>query len=191
MLRARSPEECHLYMGLHPCTCGAERFAWQRHYLIPGAEQTSVYEGECPGCGEAREFRFAVPDTLAPPFTFGGDEPSQVLDPYQFLTRYHLTTRVVPSDPAVLPESQRARYYAELRTGIAALREVLKFIPADAAAMPADAFTSEAGRAAFEADPEQFARERLEGLLDSHQETLAAYQAAVRGTTPGQSPASS
>jgi len=167
-------------MSLHPCACGHAQFPWQRHYLLPGEEQISVYEGECPGCGTAREFRFAVPDTLAPPFSFGGDEPSQVIDPAEFLGRYQRAMRVVPPDPGVLPPAQRPRYYVELRMGVAALSEVLKFIPPEETAVPAEAFTSDSGRAAYESDPDQFTRQRIEALLESHQQTLTKYAEAAR-----------
>ncbi|MFG1777701.1 hypothetical protein ACGFIG_14875 [Micromonospora sp. NPDC049048] len=179
MLWARTPEECHLYMSLHPCACGEDRFEWHQHYVIPGEERISVYEGPCPRCAATREFRFAIPDTLAPPFSFGGDQLSRIIDPAQFLQRFQRAVRIVPPDPALVNGSQRARCCAELRMGLAALREVLKFIPPGEAAVPADAFTSDVGRAAYRRQPDQFGRQRLESQLASHEKTLTAYVESV------------
>ncbi|MEV0129691.1 hypothetical protein AB0H83_14695 [Dactylosporangium sp. NPDC050688] len=184
VLQARSPEECQLYMTLHPCECGERRFAWSRHYTVPDPGQPdergeSVYEGDCPGCRRSRRFRFLIPLAPAPSPAFGGAEPSRIIDPAQFLDHYRAMVATVAPDPAQVPEHLLPRQYALLRTGLAALEEVLKFVPPGARAVPAGSFTSTAGAARYARDPGQFRRERLIALLELHQGTVAAYARAL------------
>ncbi|WP_238005624.1 hypothetical protein KZZ52_42810 [Dactylosporangium sp. AC04546] len=184
MLQARSPEECQLYMALHPCACGESTFAWSRHYTVPEPGRpdergASVYEGDCPGCRRSRRFRFLIPLAPAPSPAFGGAEPSRIIDPAQFLDHYRATVATVVPDPARVPAHLLPRQYALLRTGLAALEEVLKFVPPGATVVPAGSFTSAAGAASYARDPGQFRRERLIALLELHQVTVAAYARAL------------
>lgn len=166
MLVARAMAECHLYMDLHPCErCGEPDFPWNLH--VAGelhGQRTSAYEGECPTCGTGRRFEFVVLGPNIPPPTLGGPEPSTIIDPGEFYEMAALTAAaaVLPADPS--PE-QIGDAYDAAADAAASTEEVLKFIPAGADAVPAEAFTSERGRAVRDADPSRFGRNRLEGLL--------------------------
>lgn len=74
---ARSVAECHLYMRLHPCSCGEADFPWTSHEIgTAGGGDLSVYRGSCPQCGTARRFEFLVDSGGVAPPAFGGPEPS-------------------------------------------------------------------------------------------------------------------
>lgn len=168
MLVARSVAECHLYMTLHPCDrCGEADFPWTTHEQgeLPDGRMRSVYQGECPSCRMPRRFEFAVTGDPPPP-AYGGTEPSQIIDPGEFLELAGRAAAYTEVPPDATPAQRRdARAAAE--DAAAAVTEVLKFIPPGADAVAAEAFTSEAGRAAYAAAPEAFRRDRLEALLAS------------------------
>jgi hypothetical protein len=168
-------------MELHPCErCGAADFPWTEHEAggRVGA-LTSAYVGECPSCGTPRRFEFRVPDDPVAPPAFGGPEPSRIIDPGEFLEM-----------------GDRAAAYADTTTGdtahdaaldaVAAVEEVLKFVPPGADAVPERAFTSEAGRAVRAADSSRFERGRLEALLSARLRALRG----LAGGDPGAGAAS-
>ena len=166
MLVARAMAECHMYMDLHPCErCGEPNFPWNLHVAGDlNGQRTSAYEGECPTCGTRRRFEFIVLHPNIPPPTLGGPEPSTIIDPGEFYEVATLTAAAarVPANPS--PE-QLGDAYDAAGDAAASVEEVLKFVPAGASSVPAEAFTSERGRAARDADPSRFERDRLEGML--------------------------
>jgi hypothetical protein len=167
--------ECHLYMDLRPCPdCGEPEFDWSQHGAgMRDGQRTSSYEGECPGCRTARRFEFIVlnPD-LAPP-ALGGVEPSQIIDPGEFLAAGDLAARFVTVRAGATPDEVAEAYDAAV-DAVAAVEEVLKFIPAGATTVPEAAFTTPAGRAVRAADPGRFDRDRLEPVLAERRRVLAA-----------------
>lgn len=174
-LVARSMAECHLYMTLHPCPrCGDASFRWSVHEAGErDGLRTSSYEGACPACGTIRRFDFVVLDAnLAPP-ALGGPEPSSIIDPGEFLAAGDEAVRYAAASPGALPD-EIADAYDAATDAVAAVEEVLKFIPAGAATVPAAAFTSPAGRAVFAADPGRFERGRLEADLGERRRVLQA-----------------
>lgn len=162
MLQARSVAECHLYMSLHPCDCGEDDFPWARHELgdIPGGA-FSAYSGTCPTCGRSRRFEFALVSDPPPP-DFGGEQPSTIIDPGDFLE----TAR--SAHDAALAGGWDAERAEDAEFAVAALAEVLKFIPPHGDRVPASAFTSAAGLKLVASDPAQFERTRLEALLGDY-----------------------
>jgi hypothetical protein len=179
-LFARSPEECHLYMELHPCGCGEAAFGWSEHELgmREDDQMISVYSGGCGRCGQQRRFEFEVSGDLPPPPTFGRDEPSRIICPGEFLALSRRIAGVALADPGTLDEADLEDGYDAIELAVAALLEVLKFVPADTDAVPPDAVSSAAGRDLYDAEPAQFDRQRLSAELAAHQGLLAGYVAA-------------
>jgi hypothetical protein len=168
-------------MHLHPCECGEANFEWREHGLVQGDERLiSVYSGECERCGRPRVFEFAlVPEPSPPPPALGGPAPSHIIDPGEFLQTSQVFAATVPADPAVLSDDEFHGTYDALAFVIASVEEVLKFIPAGADAVPADAFRTEASRRLYQEAPERFTGASLTATLDTYQRLLADYDAAI------------
>lgn len=180
MLFARSPEECHLYMRLRPCACGEEEFAWSEHLRQERGERvTSTYRGVCGSCAAERSFEFEVPAGPIKAAIYGaGDAPSKIIDPGEFLAVSSALAERLPDEPGELTPDELDDAIDALEMSVAALAEVLKFIPAGADAVPAEAFTSTRGTELHRVEPERFTRERLESALADRRAVLAAYEAA-------------
>jgi hypothetical protein len=196
MLFARSPDECHLYMELHPCTCGSDVFTWTRHSLEQrDAQLVSVYEGACGRCDTGRRFEFEVAggvrepqgeasraglavDQPAPP-AYGGAAPSLIIDPGEFLASSQQAAAEVPADPARVDADQLGEAYDAIDVAVAGIVEVLKFIPDGADAVPEAAFTSALGRRMYAGDPPRFRRARLALELAELERIRSAYASAL------------
>lgn len=168
---ARTNEEAHLYMDLHPCACGEAAF--ERKSAVHSTDEglVSVYRGDCPRCGAAREVRFRIPEkVLVPsrPVRFGGDEPSQLLDPGEWMALADRWASVAPPGPSIVDVEPRRQAARSVERAAAAMDEVLKFIPAGEDAVPAAAFVSERGRQVYGAEPGRFRRARLEAVRDTY-----------------------
>ncbi|MGY2062998.1 hypothetical protein ACW9HQ_49610, partial [Nocardia gipuzkoensis] len=61
-----------------------------------------------------------------------------------------------------------------LATAVAAVAEVVKFIPEGMDTVPADAFTSAVGRAAHSRESGRFTRARLEATASAYREALTS-----------------
>ncbi|WP_369233938.1 hypothetical protein AB5J56_19105 [Streptomyces sp. R21] len=159
MLIARSTQEAHLYMDLHACECGATEFAREHRLEERDGALVAVYEGACPQCGRVRSFAFVMTDELPPaPPAFGGAEPSGIIDPGEFLwvadqVGTDAGLRLLNVPPAGQREHRPGMEYA-----LAAVDEVLKFLPEGADSIPEERFTSERGRELYRKDPTRFSR---------------------------------
>ena len=173
-LVARSMSECHLYMDLQPCPhCGEPEFSWTRHEAgIRDGQKTSAYEGECPTCRGARRFEFIVLDPNLPPPLLGGPEPSQIIDPAQFLAVGDHAWPLAVLRADATPDEIEDAYDAAV-DAVAAVEEILKFIPPDAAVVPETAFHGPEGLARLAANPMRFSRRTLEAVLVDRREVLA------------------
>ncbi|MFF5934572.1 hypothetical protein [Streptomyces sp. NPDC012508] len=174
MLTARSSFEAHLYMDLHPCACGSGDFDRRHRLEQRGDDMVAVYEGACRQCGTTRRFDFRMAEEIPPPPpAFGGSQPSQIIDPGEFL---EVAFRIAESTGLRLlntPESEHRDLRDAVAYCVAAYEEVLKFIPPGQDAVPADAFTSEAGTALYRRDPGKFARDLLEMNVKNARAILA------------------
>jgi len=168
--------EACLYMDLHPCECGAATVLEDGTMLKTSGGLTSRFWGTCPACGTYREFVFRTPEPITMPrvgfVTFGDGTPSELLDPGEWLwvaDQYASTSGVDTSglDP-------RARRAARQRaaTAVAAVDEVLAFLPDTAKKVPASAFRTDRGRSVYTAEPGRFTRDRLQVVRDTYQEIL-------------------
>ncbi|MBT8225598.1 MAG: hypothetical protein KJO75_08895 [Dactylosporangium sp.] len=178
MLVSRSAEERQLYMDLQPCGgCGAEGFEWTDHYSADlDGQLISAFSGACPRCDTTREFEFVVSGDEPPPPAFGGPEPSQIIDPGQFLALARNLAQLVPGDPANCPPDAVVDATDAISAAVAAMDEVLKFVPDGADAVPSETLTSDRGKAVYAADPGQFRRMRLEAVTGGYRKVLLAYR---------------
>lgn len=163
-------------MDLHPCRCGELDFEPRHSEQQRGDTVVATYEGECPNCGAARRFEFVV-DAVPPPWpAYGGDEPSQIIDPGQFLWVAEQFAKSVPADPADLNADEDLDEAVEaMAVAVAAVEEVLKFIPDGADAVPESAFTAPEGWMVYQQEPGRFRRDRLETRLAAYRRGLAHY----------------
>ncbi|MBO4208610.1 hypothetical protein [Micromonospora echinofusca] len=162
----RSRDEAHLYLDLHPCPhCGSVDVTWQSALTDDGGVPARRYHGACGGCGQFREYVFRLPARPALPgpddlVFFGGPEPSQLLDAGEWRLVADLGIRdgsaPFRGDPVLRAERRQSFAMA-----VAALGEIVKFIPEGADAVPETAFWTEHGRAARDRDPERFRREQV------------------------------
>ena len=158
---ARTTTEAMLYLDLTACPdCGSDQAAWQSD-VYDGALR---YIGACAGCGAEREYLFSPPyqgllDDVA---TFGGPEPSELVDAGQWLAVADWIAGEVPADD----RSEAAR--TVMAYAHEAVQEILKFVPPAGDAVPEEAFWTDAGRAERERDPGRFRVDRLLAVRDSY-----------------------
>ncbi|HEU0036414.1 MAG TPA: hypothetical protein VFQ53_37635 [Kofleriaceae bacterium] len=172
MLIARSSPECHLYIELHPCTCGESELRTKHHLASSDDGLVAVYEGTCPRCGAERRFDLVLDPEIPPGDKFGGDRPSKIIDAGQFLAVADAAAKAVPANTSALdgPARQRARW---LMTRAAnAIEEVLKFIPPGADRVPAEALFTAAGKEVYLAEPGRFRKLRLEAVLGVYRDVV-------------------
>lgn len=175
-LRPRSVAEEHLYMSLRPCVCGMDSVEGLAHGVRQeGGELVSYFSGPCPRCSRPREFVFMVPEQQLPRGQLGGDAPSTLIDPGEFLNLSDIAARRVPMDPTELTADQRGRARRDLLRAIALLEEVLKFIPIGASEVPGNAFRGKIGALSEQHEPGRFSRVRLEARLGAFRELLDMY----------------
>jgi hypothetical protein len=171
---ARTNEEAHLFMDLHPCECGEARFPRSSSVVETGdGDLASRYAGTCPQDGRQREFTFRLPQQILPPprdgsVRYGGPEASELLDPGEWLSVADAYARNVPADTAALNSDDLARAKAMLDRAAAAIDEVLKFIPAGADRVPEQAFVTDRGRAAYSKERGRFRAPRLEAVRSTY-----------------------
>lgn len=168
---ARTSAEAHLYMDLRPCACGERRFARQSSVVTIDGELASRYTGACARCGAERKFELRLPqEILQPPpdgVQFGGDEPSELLDPGEWLSVADDHARRVPAGTKLDGDALRVARHC-MATAIAALDEVCKFAPRGAVEVPYSAFTTPLGRAIWDKEPGRFRLARLEAVRKAY-----------------------
>jgi len=173
---ARTNAEAHLFMDLRPCACGERRFARTSSVVTIDGDLASRYTGACARCGTARVFEFRLPpEILQPPaqgVVYGGPEPSQLLDPGEWLSVADDYARSVPLDAKLDGDALRSARH-RLAVAIAALDEVRKFAPPGATEVPPSAFTTPLGRAIWDKEPGRFRLIRLDAVRAAYTEAAA------------------
>ena len=177
---ARTNAEAHLFLELQPCpSCGETGCAFRSAVISVDNVLASRYNGECPRCGAERIYRFRIPDEILPPpddsVCFGAEAPSELIDPGVWLWYSDLAAAQVPADTARLDEPAKRSARHAAATALAAVGEVLKFIPPDAESVPPPTFTSLDGRSVYESEPGRFSRLRLTAIRDYYAERLAGW----------------
>lgn len=172
-LIARSAIECHLYIELHPCSCG-ESLEPGRHRLESRERGlAAIYSARCRRCVAAHRFEFAMDDEIVPLGKFGGSKPSQIIDAGEFLAVADSAAKAVPTDVTRLDNEARHRARLLMYRAVAAIEEVLKFIGPDEEAVPREAITSTLGTALYGNEPSRFRRARLQAVLREYQNAAA------------------
>jgi hypothetical protein len=165
---ARTRDEAQLYLELHPCPdCGSIDTPWEHSLIQVDGELTIRYAGICPGCEAEREYLFGLParETRVSGWpTFGGPEPSELLDAGQWMDVADRAAEAVPTDPV-----EAGRVLAVAR---AAVDEVVKFVPTGADAVPEDEFWTPEGQAVRDAEPARFRLDRLLLARDTYHELV-------------------
>jgi hypothetical protein len=171
---ARTNEEAHLFMDLHPCVCGEIQFPRSSSVVeTSDGDLASHYSGACPQDGTPREFTFRLPQQIPMPprdgsVRYGGPEPSELIDPGEWLSIADAYARNVPADTASLATDGLAQARSMLNRAVAAIDEVLKFVPAGADRVPEEVFVTDRGRAAYDREPGRFRRVRLEAVRSTY-----------------------
>lgn len=128
-----------------------------------------VYErhtGTCEECGSPREFVFRMPpepELRLGAADFGGPEPSELLDPGEWMT---------VADVVAGREGGASKN--DLAFAAAAVEEAIKFVPADSDEIPANAFHSRVGRDAYARMPARYTRGRLTAIATALREAAEA-----------------
>ena len=172
-LIGRSAIECHLYIELHPCSCGAS--------LQPGRHRLEsrtyglvvVYNVSCQHCGTSRRFEFVMDEEIAPLGSFGGSKPSRIIDASELLAVADSAAQEVPADVSGLDDAARYRARLLMKRAVAAIEEVLKFIRPGEESVSSDALFSARGVAIFRNEPARFRRARLEAVHRAYQDAVA------------------
>jgi hypothetical protein len=177
---ARTSDEAHVYLDLHPCVCGEREFPRSTAIvqLDDAGALGSRYDGLCPACGRYREYVFRLPaDLLLPPpgeVRYGDGTPSELLDPGEWLWVADRHAGSVPADASGLDPAARRQVRAAISAAAAAMDEVLAFLPDGADAVPAEAMRTDLGRLVYDDEPYRFDRDRLEVVRDTYRDLLAA-----------------
>jgi hypothetical protein len=175
---ARTRDEVQLYLELHPCPdCASVDAPWEQALVEIDGELASSYAATCPECSAEREYLFGLPTRETPVHgwpTFGGPEPSEILDAGQWLDVADSAAAAVPADPV---EAGRVLAIAQ-----AAVAEVIKFVPAGWDAVPEDEFWTTEGQAVRDAEPGRFRLERLLVARDTYAGMARELGTEVSGT---------
>ncbi|HEY3502779.1 MAG TPA: hypothetical protein VGN37_08380 [Actinocatenispora sp.] len=187
-LLARGVAEARLYVLLHPCDrCGETEFDPDWAPGADGAELLVRYAGNCPNCGVRREFTFRMlgddPGAEGDGLAFGGERPSVLIDPGEWLWFADRLAASVPGGTSGPPPTERDAAVEDLRTAAAAVDEALKFVPTGEELVPFSAFVSDRGRSVYAEEPGRFRRVRLENSRDELRR-LADETAAPDAGTP-------
>lgn len=186
LLRARSRLEQQDYMLLHACECGdREPPKDEDGESLPAGRILTRWTGKCASCGRAREFAFDGPEIgpgVSKRFTVTyGDEPSEIIDPGEFIWLAEHHARKAPSDPATVTGNARARARTNIAIAVAAVDEALKFLPPGAFDMPPAAFKSKLGSEMRQTEPGRFSRVRLEAFRQGLEQIFDRYVAIEGG----------
>jgi hypothetical protein len=172
---ARTNEEAHLFLELHPCPCGESDFEPTSALTQVGDDWICRYSGECVACGRPRAYEFRQPAEIVVPdetVWAEGDRPSELLDAGEWLWVADIYASR-STEHTNLSEAARRQLRTDLLAARAAVLEVFKFLPTGAGEVPAAAFWSERGRAVRDAEPGRFGRLRLEAARTAYDRMLA------------------
>jgi hypothetical protein len=172
---ARTGHEAQLHMDLTPCPCGEHSFDRTSVVItLPDGDLGRRYAGTCPSCGAGREFTYRLPAVPleSPRFAYGGAEPSRLLDAAQWLWVSDWYLRSVPPGAEDLPPDQRRIARARLMAAIAAIDEVVKFIPANGDTVPEWAVWTPLGRTVREADGQRLSAGTLAAARSAYVQAL-------------------
>jgi hypothetical protein len=173
----RTAAEMRLYLDRLPCACGETATAWASSVASAGDEPLARYRATCPRCGQDRVVDFRLPPepidsgSEGAPFRYGGAEPSELLDPGEWLAVADELAGSVPALHPAATAAERDRFRYAIGRAAAALAEVAKFAP-PGAAVPAAAFVTPQSRATYQAEPGRFRLDRLAAVRQAYLDLL-------------------
>ncbi len=178
--RARSVEECHLYLQL-------------KGFGDDGRDQTMRPDGDdviveirYPKMGTADPaafaFRIAKAELAATsgdgPVTYGaGGAPSTLIDPGQFFELAETFAKQGPADVRPLSKELALRGTRVIESAAACMDEVIKFIPAGQEPVPPDTFFTEDGKRSYAKQVSRFSRARLAAIGGAYRKIAGEYRA--------------
>ncbi|MFF6781841.1 hypothetical protein [Streptomyces sp. NPDC012510] len=113
-------------------------------------------------------------DELPPaPPAFGGDEPSRIIDPGEFMWAGDRASTDSGLRLLNTPLAEHREIRPQTAYAIAAFEEVAKFLSEGDDRIPEDRFTSRRGREMYAKDPERFTREEIVAALELKRSILA------------------
>ncbi|MBW1881083.1 MAG: hypothetical protein JRJ84_22245 [Deltaproteobacteria bacterium] len=168
-LPCRSVAEAHMFLDLIGCD------RRERHHRLEDWDDTLISVYVCMLDGEPRTFWFESPEN---PLIegFGGDEPSQIIDPGQFILRADRLSKSVPSNPGDLDPSAHSVAAQRLDEAADCIDEVIKFIPEGEHQVPQEAFFTPIGKVSYMEEPGRFRRARLEAVGQTYREIAARFK---------------
>ncbi|GAA2183581.1 hypothetical protein [Micromonospora lupini] len=173
MLLARSMQEAQLFVELRGCGCGSGQAMVEHELHQRGDELVARFTDTCQSCGAQQVYELALSAKQVRPPSFGGPDSSLIVDPGEFLWTSDQAAAQVPVDISRLDQVQRKAAMASLQYAMAALDEVVKFVPVGADRVPVEAFVSELGQAMYRANPGRFTVTELEEQAASYLAGLA------------------
>jgi hypothetical protein len=182
-LFARSAEEADLYVDLE-CEAAGEVPKTRKRKKTERRRQTFwTYEIRCES-GKLMEFEFeldGLPEAkpgLRRKVAYGGAEPSRLIDAGEWMRVADRYANLAPKSLAGLPERQRREAAGNLDIAIAAVGEVLKFIPSGADRVSSTALTSTRGKTYFNKDVRRFTRSALEEMRADLEARMRRYKSS-------------
>jgi hypothetical protein len=180
-LQARSLAEETAYMQAEPCVCGALLFIPDGYQVRFYEERpTAVHRAPCDQCGRGRAFWFGEPrhagrfDPMGHGYGPPDGGPSRLVDPGQWLL-------LAEAHAALAGETLEPVDFwgvaGVLASAVAALDEVLRFIPRHSGRVPREACWTPVGLALYLDDPARFERDRLLAARDHRAGVLAEFVA--------------
>jgi len=182
-LFARSSEEADLYVDLECEAQGEVPVARKRRKAERRRETFVVYEIRCKS-GKLLEFEFREDGLPAPKpglrrkVEYGGNAPSQLIDAGEWMKVVDRHANRAPRSLAGLPERARRDATSDLALALAALDEVMKFLPAGADRVPSTSLFGTRGKAYFNKDVRRFRREALVAQRDELEARLRRFESS-------------
>jgi uncharacterized protein YjbI with pentapeptide repeats len=140
---------------------------------VAGEGDAWVMYGDCPHCQTPRSFTFLTCgkpwESECRPGELGGAAPSEIIRPGEFLAEFDRVQPLVRPDPTQLALDEWGISREANNRALICLRELLKFVPEGADAIPADLLDP----AEHDARPERYRRAWLGVQLDHHLAVLA------------------
>jgi hypothetical protein len=174
---ARTSHEAYLHMDLIPCGCGnrgGETISVTTQ--LPDGGLGRRYTRTCHRCGVATDFLYRLPaEPLdAAGFAYGGDEPSELLDAAQWWWAADRYAAAVPANAADLSPEDRRVARGRLAAAVAAIDEILKFVPPGEDQVPGWAVWTPMGEAVRAVEGERLDAGRLGAVRAAYAEALRA-----------------
>ena len=163
---ARTAEEAALYMLVCPCPiCGRATPPLASTLVAEGNDLIAYYEGDCE-CVQGRRFRIRIAEALPPVSTDDvvtyGEGTSPCLDAGALVAAAaQLEAWAVELVEFTPTAEERAAAEYRMLMAIGALDEALKFVSAEADAVPPESLFTRVGIRTYDADPAQFTRAAL------------------------------